>query len=157
MRRSLPPPMMMRHPVVGGLIACLMTTLPIAVLAQNAATVSPQGAAATAAQQQQQQAAQQAAQQQAPSAATAARFVQSCNDSLERGVTDLGCQAPLYRNELERLKREALTTQNPQLLSFVGEAYRNPRTGLGDLGQAYRWYLLAAVRGIRWRCSDCRN
>ncbi|QIL73425.1 sel1 repeat family protein [Diaphorobacter sp. HDW4B] len=59
----------------------------------------------------------------------------------------LGCQAPLYRNELERLKREAVTTQNPQLLSFVGDAYRNPRSGLGDMGQAYRWYLMAAVRG----------
>lgn len=83
----------------------------------------------------------------APSATVGARFVEACNQSLERGVTDLGCQGPLYRNELERLKQEALTTQNPQLLSFVGDAYENPRSGLGDVGQAYRWYLLAAVRG----------
>ncbi|MPN09252.1 hypothetical protein SDC9_156541 [bioreactor metagenome] len=62
-------------------------------------------------------------------------------------MTAPGCQAPLYRNELEQLKREALTTQNPQLLSFVGDAYRSQRTGIGDLGQAYRWYLMAAVRG----------
>ena len=62
-------------------------------------------------------------------------------------MAELGCQGPIYRNELERLKREALNTQNPQLLSFVGDAYQNPRSGLGDIGQAYRWYLLAAVRG----------
>ena len=83
----------------------------------------------------------------ATAANVGARFVEACNQSLERGVTDLGCQGPIYRNELERLKREALTTQNPQLLSFVGDAYENPRSGLGDIGQAYRWYLLAAVRG----------
>lgn len=87
------------------------------------------------------------AQAPAPAANVGARFVEACNQSLERGVTDLGCQGPIYRNELERLKREALTTQNPQLLSFVGDAYENPRSGLGDMGQAYRWYLLAAVRG----------
>ncbi len=80
-------------------------------------------------------------------ASTAARFIENCNDSLQRGVVDPGCQAPIYRNELERLKKEAITTQNPNLLSFVGDAYRNPRTGFGDMGQAYRWYLMAAVRG----------
>lgn len=83
----------------------------------------------------------------APGAAVGARFIESCNQALERGVSELGCQGPIYRNELERLKREALSTQNPQLLSFVGDAYQNPRSGLGDMGQAYRWYLLAAVRG----------
>ncbi|WP_298209729.1 sel1 repeat family protein [Acidovorax sp.] len=88
-----------------------------------------------------------AAQAAAPAATAGARFIESCNQSLERGVADLGCQGPIYRNELERLKREALSTQNPQLFSFVGDAYENPRSGLGDMGQAYRWYLLAAVRG----------
>lgn len=83
----------------------------------------------------------------APAATVGARFIESCNEALERGVPELGCQGPIYRNELERLKREALNTQNPQLLSFVGDAYQNPRSGLGDMGQAYRWYLLAAVRG----------
>lgn len=83
----------------------------------------------------------------APGAGVGARFIESCNEALERGVPELGCQGPIYRNELERLKREALSTQNPQLLSFVGDAYQNPRSGLGDMGQAYRWYLLAAVRG----------
>lgn len=83
----------------------------------------------------------------APGATAGARFLESCNEALERGVAELGCQGPIYRNELERLKREALNTQNPQLLSFVGDAYQNPRSGLGDMGQAYRWYLLAAVRG----------
>ena len=85
--------------------------------------------------------------QPAPAATVGARFIESCNEALERGVSELGCQGPIYRNELERLKREALSTQNPQLLSFVGDAYQNPRSGLGDMGQAYRWYLLAAVRG----------
>lgn len=91
--------------------------------------------------------AQAPAQASAPSAGVGARFIESCNEALERGVAELGCQGPIYRNELERLKREALNTQNPQLLSFVGDAYQNPRSGLGDMGQAYRWYLLAAVRG----------
>ena len=83
----------------------------------------------------------------APSATAGARFIEACNQSLERGVAELGCQGPIYRNELERLKQEALSTQNPQLLSFVGDAYGSSRSGLGDIGQAYRWYLLAAVRG----------
>lgn len=82
-----------------------------------------------------------------PGATAGARFIESCNEALQRGVAELGCQGPIYRNELERLQREALATQNPQLLSFVGDAYQNPRSGLGDMGQAYRWYLLAAVRG----------
>ena len=80
-------------------------------------------------------------------ASTAARFIESCNDALQRGVVAPGCQAPIYRNELERLKQEAITTQNPNLLSFVGDAYRNPRSGFADMSQAYRWYLMAAVRG----------
>lgn len=91
--------------------------------------------------------AQAPAQAGAPAAGVGARFIESCNEALQRGVAELGCQGPIYRNELERLKREALNTQNPQLLSFVGDAYQNPRSGLGDMGQAYRWYLLAAVRG----------
>lgn len=82
-----------------------------------------------------------------PPVSASVRFLEACNQSLEKGVTDLGCQGPLYRNELERLKREAVTTQNPQLLSLLGNAYENPRAGLGDVGQAYRWYLMAAVRG----------
>lgn len=98
----------------------------------------------------QSQAPAQAAQEQAAqqvNANTAARFIQNCNDALQRGVVAPGCQAPIYRNELERLKGEAISTRNPQLLSFVGDAYMNPRTGYGDMGQAYRWYLMAAVRG----------
>lgn len=82
-----------------------------------------------------------------PAAGEGARFVEACNQSIEKGVAGLGCQGPIYRNELERLKQEALTTQNPQLLSFVGDAYQNQRSGIADIGQAYRWYLLAAVRG----------
>jgi TPR repeat protein len=82
-----------------------------------------------------------------PAAGEGARFVEACNQSIERGVAALGCQGPIYRNELERLKQEALTTQNPALLSFVGDAYQNQRSGIADISQAYRWYLLAAVRG----------
>ncbi|WP_235505355.1 sel1 repeat family protein [Acidovorax sp. Leaf160] len=82
-----------------------------------------------------------------PAAGEGARFVEACNQSIEKGVAGLGCQGPIYRNELERLKQEALTTQNPQLLSFVGDAYQNQRSGIADISQAYRWYLLAAVRG----------
>ena len=82
-----------------------------------------------------------------PAAGEGARFVEACNQSIERGVAPLGCQGPIYRSELERLKQEALTTQNPSLLSFVGDAYQNQRSGIADISQAYRWYLLAAVRG----------
>ena len=122
-------------------VACLMGA---AMVAQ--AQVSPSAAASsTQAQQAQAVAQSQAAQRVDPSAA--ARFIEGCNQALERGVSAPGCQAPLYRNELEQLKREALNTQNPQLLSFVGDAYRSQRTGIGDLSQAYRWYLMAAVRG----------
>lgn len=114
---------------------------PAGVSAQAPAVTQAQAQSPTPAQ------AQAPAQAGAPAAGVGARFIESCNEALQRGVAELGCQGPIYRNELERLKREALNTQNPQLLSFVGDAYQNPRSGLGDMGQAYRWYLLAAVRG----------
>lgn len=128
--------------------------LALAGLAANAQVVTPAGGAATA------PAGAAAAVPTPPTAAAAtstvrgtpaagegARFVEACNQSIERGVAALGCQGPIYRNELERLKQEALTTQNPALLSFVGDAYQNQRSGIADISQAYRWYLLAAVRG----------
>lgn len=49
--------------------------------------------------------------------------------------------------ELEQLKQEALRTRNPQLMTLVGEAYQRQRAGMGDISQAYRWYVLGAVRG----------
>ena len=115
-------------------------TAPVAISTAAASTAAPATGAVP------NPAAPSATPQATPGATTGARFIESCNEALERGVAELGCQGPIYRNELERLKREALNTQNPQLLSFVGDAYQNPRSGLGDMGQAYRWYLLAAVR-----------
>lgn len=82
-----------------------------------------------------------------PSADTGARYVESCRQALERGVAQPGCQGPLYANELARLKEDALRTNNPNLLTLLGDAYQSNRTGISDIGQAYRWYLLAAVRG----------
>lgn len=124
----------------GAVCACWALTAPAQVAgggaAQPAGASMPAGGAAVAARQ-----------APAPAASAGARFLEACNQSLEKGVTDLGCQGPLYRNELERLKSEALTTQNPQLLSLVGNAYESQRAGFADVGQAYRWYLMAAVRG----------
>ena len=53
----------------------------------------------------------------------------------------------LRGNELEQLRQEALRTRNPQLMTMVGDAYQNRRTGSGDISQAYRWYVRSAVRG----------
>ena len=83
----------------------------------------------------------------APSADTGARYVESCQQAIERGVIQPGCQGPLHAGELARLKEDALRTNNPNLLTLLGDAYQNNRTGISDIGQAYRWYLLAAVRG----------
>jgi len=132
--------------------AVLVAALGWHLQAQSQAQVQAQSSVTSqaATQAQGSAAAQAAAQNQAAqqvNSSTAARFIQNCNDALERGVVAAGCQAPIYRNELERLKSEAITTHNPRLLSFVGDAYLNPRSGYGDIGQAYRWYLMAAVRG----------
>lgn len=84
---------------------------------------------------------------QASEAPTGARFVESCQQALEHGVVPPGCQGPLYAAEIDRLKNDALRTQNPALLTLLGDAYQSPRSGMADLSQAYRWYLLGAVRG----------
>lgn len=114
----------------GALWAAAWLAVP-AALAQTpaAAPVTPAGATA------------------APSAGTGARYVESCRQALERGVAQPGCQGPLYASELARLKEDALRTHNPSLLTLLGDAYQSNRTGISDIGQAYRWYLLAAVRG----------
>ena len=84
-----------------------------------------------------------------PSAAAeaGARFVESCQQAIERGMVNPGCQGPLYGSEISRLKEDALRTQNPALLTLLGDAYQSNRSGISDIGQAYRWYLLGAVRG----------
>lgn len=76
-----------------------------------------------------------------------ARFVESCQQAIERGMVNPGCQGPLYGSEIARLKEDALRTQNPALLTLLGDAYQSNRSGISDIGQAYRWYLLGAVRG----------
>jgi len=91
--------------------------------------------------------AQSAAGTSANTASVRARFVESCRQALEREVVQPGCQETLRPNELVQLKEDALRTHNPDLLTLVGDAYKSNRSGTADFGQAYRWYLLAAVRG----------
>ncbi|WP_295850929.1 hypothetical protein, partial [uncultured Xylophilus sp.] len=80
-------------------------------------------------------------------ASAGARYVEACQQALERGAVNPGCQGPLYASEIARLKDEALKSQNASLLTLLGDAYQSNRSGISDVGQAYRWYLLAAVRG----------
>ena len=80
-------------------------------------------------------------------ASSGARYIESCQQSIDRGVGGLGCQGPLYTNEISRLKEEALRTNNASLLTLLGDAYQSNRSSVSDIGQAYRWYLLGAVRG----------
>ncbi|MEP6720580.1 MAG: sel1 repeat family protein [Variovorax sp.] len=82
-----------------------------------------------------------------PVAGAGARYVESCQQALDRGVVNPGCQGPLYQSEIARLKEDALRTNNPNLLTLLGDAYQSNRSGVSDIGQAYRWYLLGAVRG----------
>ena len=91
----------------------------------------------------------QQAQQAQQTANTSSRFVEACNSAENNGQPTPGCHnVPQLRgNELEQLRQEALRTRNPQLMTMVGDAYQNRRTGSGDISQAYRWYVLSAVRG----------
>ncbi len=75
------------------------------------------------------------------------RFVENCQQALDRGEVAAGCQGPLYASEIARLKDEALRSNNPALLTLLGDAYQGNRSAVSDIGQAYRWYLLTAVRG----------
>ncbi|PAT31455.1 hypothetical protein CLI92_11810 [Vandammella animalimorsus] len=77
----------------------------------------------------------------------AARYVQACQEALDKGQPGLGCSGALLHNELRELQAQALQSQNPVLMALVGDAYRNERSPIADIGQAYRWYLMAAVRG----------
>ncbi|MDA7419091.1 sel1 repeat family protein [Xenophilus arseniciresistens] len=82
-----------------------------------------------------------------PAQTSGARYVEACQQALERGQVNAGCQGPLYASEIARLKEDALRSNNPNLLTLLGDAYQSNRTGISDIGQAYRWYLLGAVRG----------
>ena len=122
------------------------------MLAGMVAVVAPAMAQRTTVQtvqttQQVQQAQQ--AQQAQQTANTSSRFVEACNSAENNGQPTPGCHnVPQLRgNELEQLRQEALRTRNPQLMTMVGDAYQNRRTGSGDISQAYRWYVLSAVRG----------
>lgn len=101
--------------------------------------------------QQMQQALQaQQAQQVQQAASVNTRFIEACSAAASSGQPmPPGCQhaMQLRGNELEQLKQEALRTRNPQLMTMVGDSYQNRRTGAGDISQAYRWYVLGAVRG----------
>ncbi|MDO4723773.1 MAG: sel1 repeat family protein [Comamonadaceae bacterium] len=77
----------------------------------------------------------------------AARYVQACQEALDKGQPGLGCSGALFHNELRELQAQALQSQSPALMALVGDAYRNERSPMADIGQAYRWYLMAAVRG----------
>lgn len=77
----------------------------------------------------------------------AARYVQACQEALDKGQPGLGCSGALLHNELRELQAQALQSQSPALMALVGDAYRNERSPIADIGQAYRWYLMAAVRG----------
>ena len=122
------------------------------MLAGMVAVVAPAMAQRTTVQtvqttQQVQQAQQ--AQQAQQTVNTSSRFVEACNSAENNGQPTPGCHnVPQLRgNELEQLRQEALRTRNPQLMTMVGDAYQNRRTGSGDISQAYRWYVLSAVRG----------
>ena len=84
---------------------------------------------------------------QAAPADNSVRFIENCQQALERGEVPPGCQGPLYPSEIARLKDEALRSRDPALLTLLGDAYQGNRSAISDVGQAYRWYLLAAVRG----------
>lgn len=77
------------------------------------------------------------------------RFEEACQSAARSGRPMPGCgpAQSVPGNELEQLKQEALRTRNPQLMTMVGDAYQKGRAGMGDISQAYRWYVLGAVRG----------
>ena len=127
-------------------LAALMATCASAAVAQTTVITTP-GSAGVVAPGASVNAAGAAPAPSAPSQAESARYVESCQQGIEHGVVNPGCQGPIYASEIARLKEDALRTNNPNLLTLVGEAYQSPRGGLSDIAQAYRWYLLAAVRG----------
>lgn len=92
----------------------------------------------------QQQAAQAGA---AAAASNSSRFVAACQDGLARDQLQPGCRGVFQGSEIERLKEEALRSNSGRLYSLLGAAYDDDRSGSANLAQAYRWYLLAAVRG----------
>jgi hypothetical protein len=76
-----------------------------------------------------------------------ARFLESCQQNIEQGINTPACQGALYTKEINSLKEEALRTNTPELFTLLGDAYKNNGSPIADVSQAYRWYLLGAVRG----------
>lgn len=124
---------MQSHKLLGGLRTS-------AVLL-GAATIATMAAA--------QQKAAQAAQPPAQANSANTRFIEACNSAMRSGQPMPECNSAmqLRGNELERLKQEALRTHNPQLMTMVGDSYQKRRASGGDISQAFRWYVLGAVRG----------
>lgn len=137
--------MKIRFGIDGGRAASVMLAGMVAAVVPAVAQQTTVQTVQTAQQGQQAQQAQQAQQ----TVNTSTRFVEACNSAANNGLPTPGCQnVPQLRgNELEQLRQEALRTSNPQLMMMVGDAYQNRRTGSGDISQAYRWYVLSAVRG----------
>ena len=80
-------------------------------------------------------------------ALSGARFLESCKNASADGKPMPGCTGALPGTDIELLKQEALRTNNPQLFTQLGRAYENRGGGLSAPTLAYRWYVLAAVRG----------
>jgi hypothetical protein len=76
-----------------------------------------------------------------------ARFVESCQQNIEQGISSQACQGAVYIKEINSLKEEALRTNSPELFTLLGDSYKNNGSPIADVSQAYRWYLLGAVRG----------
>jgi hypothetical protein len=83
----------------------------------------------------------------APQTNLGARFLEACQQNIEQGINTPACQGAAYINEINNLKEEALRTNTPELFTLVGDAYKNNGSAIADVSQAYRWYLLGAVRG----------
>lgn len=76
-----------------------------------------------------------------------ARFLESCQQNIEQGINSQACQGASYIKEINSLKEEALRTNTAELFTLLGDAYKNNGSPIADVSQAYRWYLLGAVRG----------
>jgi hypothetical protein len=82
-----------------------------------------------------------------PPTTSGARFLESCQQNIEQGINTQACQGAAYIKEINSLKEEALRTNTPELFTLLGDTYKNSGSPIADVGQAYRWYLLGAVRG----------
>ncbi len=80
-------------------------------------------------------------------ATSGARFLESCQQNIEQGINSPACQGATYIKEINSLKEEALRTNTAELFTLLGDSYKNNGSPIADVSQAYRWYLLGAVRG----------